>query len=170
MSNAFNLEKQDSVTGCLIYSFEALTSTAALSSNAHSTKRYDPGGLTRAGLEHSATQTSAARHSPWCSKGGTPWAPSIRRPRRSVNQFAQDRHQEPKFTRCGPAFRARSGCIPDNLNQMAHALDKSLANHSMIQIVQYDVQTDLPRLRNRRVVNRSEWRARPDHVGQSSAF
>jgi hypothetical protein len=36
---------------------------------------------------------------------------------------------------------------------MAHALDKSLANHSMIQIVQYDVQTDLPRLRNRRVVN-----------------
>jgi len=60
---------------------------------------------------------------------------------------------------------------------MPHALDKSLANHSMIQIVQIqivqiDVQTDLPRLRNRRVVNpnRSEWTARPDHVGQSSAF
>ena len=37
--------------------------------------------------------------------------------------------------------------------KMPHALDKSLANHSMIQIVQYDVQTDLQRLRNRRVVN-----------------
>jgi hypothetical protein len=36
---------------------------------------------------------------------------------------------------------------------MPYALDKSLANHSMIQIVQYDVQTDLQRLRNRRVVN-----------------
>jgi len=60
---------------------------------------------------------------------------------------------------------------------MPRALDKSLANHSMIQIVQiqivqFDVQTDLPRLRNRWVVNpnRSEWMARPDHVGQSSAF
>jgi hypothetical protein len=29
---------------------------------------------------------------------------------------------------------------------MPHALDKSFANHSMIQVVQYDVQTDLPRL------------------------
>jgi hypothetical protein len=37
---------------------------------------------------------------------------------------------------------------------MPHALDKSLANHSMIQIVQFDVQTDLPRLCNRWVVNR----------------
>jgi hypothetical protein len=36
---------------------------------------------------------------------------------------------------------------------MPHALDKSLANHSMIQIVQFDVQTYLPRLRNRWVVN-----------------
>jgi hypothetical protein len=41
---------------------------------------------------------------------------------------------------------------------MRRALDKSLANHSMIQIVQIqivqiDVQTDLPRLRNRWVVN-----------------
>jgi hypothetical protein len=36
---------------------------------------------------------------------------------------------------------------------MAHALDKSLANHSMIQIVQFDVQTELPRLRNRWVVS-----------------
>jgi len=55
---------------------------------------------------------------------------------------------------------------------MAHALDKSLANLSMIQIVQYDVQTDLPRLHNRWVVTqkRSEWTARPDHIGQSSAF
>jgi hypothetical protein len=55
---------------------------------------------------------------------------------------------------------------------MPHALDKSLANHSMIQIVQFDVQTDLPRLRNRWVVNQnwSEWTARLDHVGQSSAF
>jgi hypothetical protein len=34
---------------------------------------------------------------------------------------------------------------------MAHALDKSLANHSMIQIVQFDVQIDLPRLCNRRL-------------------
>jgi hypothetical protein len=82
-------------------------------------------------------------------------APSVRRPRRSFDQFAQDRHQEPKFTRCGPACRGRSGCIPDNLNQMAHALDKSLANHSMIQIVQYDVQTDLPRLCNRWVVTQN---------------
>jgi hypothetical protein len=81
------------------------------------------------------------------------YAPSVKRPRRSFNQFAQDRHQEPKFTRCGPACRGRSGCIPDKLNQLAHALDKSLANHSMIQIVQFDVQTDLPRLRNRWVVN-----------------
>jgi hypothetical protein len=36
---------------------------------------------------------------------------------------------------------------------MAHALDKRLANHSTIQIVQFDVQTDLARLCNRRVVN-----------------
>jgi hypothetical protein len=36
---------------------------------------------------------------------------------------------------------------------MPHALDKSLANRSMIQIVQYDIQTDLPRLHNRWVVN-----------------
>jgi len=55
--------------------------------------------------------------------------------------------------RCGPARRGRSVCILDNLNQMAHALDKSLANHSMIQIVQFDVQTDLPRLCNRWVVD-----------------
>ena len=27
---------------------------------------------------------------------------------------------------------------------MPHALDKSLANHPMIQITQFDVQTDLP--------------------------
>jgi hypothetical protein len=54
-----------------------------------------------------------------------------------------------KLTRCGPAFRGRSGCILDNLNQLANALDESLANHSMIQIVQLDIQTDLPRLRNR---------------------
>jgi hypothetical protein len=74
-------------------------------------------------------------------------------PVRSFNQFAQDRHQEPKFPRRGPACRGRAGCIPDKLNQMPHALDKSLANHSMIQIVQFDVQTDLPRLRNRWVVN-----------------
>jgi hypothetical protein len=32
---------------------------------------------------------------------------------------------------------------------MPHALHKSLANHSMVQIVQYDVQTGLPRLCNR---------------------
>jgi hypothetical protein len=32
---------------------------------------------------------------------------------------------------------------------MPYVLDKSLANHSMIQIVQYDVQADLPRLCNR---------------------
>ena len=82
-----------------------------------------------------------------------PYAPSVKRPIRSFNQFAQDRHQEPKFTRCGPACRGRSGCILDDLNQVSHALDKSLANHSMIQIVQFDVQTDLPRLRNRSVVN-----------------
>jgi hypothetical protein len=48
-----------------------------------------------------------------------------------------------------PACRSRSGCILDNLNQLANALDESLANHSMIQIVQLDIQTDLPRLRNR---------------------
>jgi hypothetical protein len=36
---------------------------------------------------------------------------------------------------------------------MPHALDKSLADHSMIQIFQFDVQTDLPRLCNRRVVS-----------------
>jgi hypothetical protein len=36
---------------------------------------------------------------------------------------------------------------------MPHALDKSPANHSMIQIVQFDVQIGLPRLRNRWVVN-----------------
>ena len=82
-----------------------------------------------------------------------PHAPSVKRPRRSFHQFAQDRHQEPKFTRGGPACGGRSGCIPDKLNQTPHALDKSLANHSMIQIVQFDVQSDLPRLRNRWVVN-----------------
>jgi hypothetical protein len=82
-----------------------------------------------------------------------PQVPSVRRLRRSFNQFAQDRHQKPKFTRCGPACRGRSGCILDKLNQLPNALDKSLANHSMIQIVQFDVQTDLPRLRNRWVVN-----------------
>jgi hypothetical protein len=65
---------------------------------------------------------------------------SVKRPRWSFNQFAQDRHQEPKFTRCGPACRGRSGCILDHLNQTPHALDKSLANHSVIQIVQYHVQ------------------------------
>jgi hypothetical protein len=32
---------------------------------------------------------------------------------------------------------------------MPYALDKSLANRSMIQIVQFDVQTNFPRLRNR---------------------
>jgi hypothetical protein len=36
---------------------------------------------------------------------------------------------------------------------MTHALDKSLANRSMIQILQFDVQTDLPRLCNRWVAN-----------------
>jgi hypothetical protein len=78
-------------------------------------------------------------------------AASVERPRRAFNQFAQDRHQDLKFSRRGSALRGRSGCIPDNLNQMPHSLDKSLANHSMIQIVQFDVQTDLPRLRNRQV-------------------
>jgi hypothetical protein len=68
---------------------------------------------------------------------------------RSFNRFAQYRHQEPKFARSSPACRSRSGCILDNLNQLANALDESLANHSMIQIVQLDIQTDLPRLRNR---------------------
>jgi hypothetical protein len=36
---------------------------------------------------------------------------------------------------------------------MPCALDKSLANRSMIQIVQFDVQTNFPRLRNRWVAN-----------------
>jgi hypothetical protein len=36
---------------------------------------------------------------------------------------------------------------------MPHTLDKSLANHPMIQIVQFDVQIDLPRLCNRWVAN-----------------
>jgi hypothetical protein len=80
-------------------------------------------------------------------------AASVERPRRSFNQFAQDRHQELKFSRCGSAFRGRSGCILDNLNQTPHALDKSLANRPMIQIVQFDVQTNLPRLCNRWIAN-----------------
>jgi hypothetical protein len=98
-------------------------------------------------FENSQHTQAAGPHAP------SAFSPSVKRPRRRFNQFAQDRHQEPKFTRCGPARRGRPGCILDNFNQMPHALDKSLANHSVIQIVQYDVQTDLPRLRNRWVVN-----------------
>jgi hypothetical protein len=45
------------------------------------------------------------------------------------------------------------GLYPRQSQSNAHALDKSLANHSMIQIIQYDVQMGLPRLRNRWVVN-----------------
>jgi hypothetical protein len=73
---------------------------------------------------------------------------------RSFNRFAQYRHQEPKFTRSGPACRGRSGCVLDNFNQMPNALDESFADYSMIEIVQFDAQTDLPRLRNR-------WVAKP---------
>jgi hypothetical protein len=36
MANAINPGRQGSVTGCLVYSLEALTRTARLSSNAHS--------------------------------------------------------------------------------------------------------------------------------------
>jgi hypothetical protein len=110
-------------------------------------------GLTSGGLGAFSNPNIGRPAHPWCSKGGMPQAPSVKPPRRSFNQFAQDRHQKPKFTRCGPACRGRSGCIFDKLNQMPHALDKSLANHSMIQIVQFDVQTDLPRLCNRWITN-----------------
>jgi hypothetical protein len=37
---------------------------------------------------------------------------------------------------------------------MPNALDESFADYSMIEIVQFDAQTDLPRLRNR-------WVAKP---------
>ena len=47
---------------------------------------------------------------------------------RSINLHKTD-IKSFKLTRCGQACRGRSGCILDNLNQMPHALKKSLANH-----------------------------------------
>jgi hypothetical protein len=71
---------------------------------------------------------------------------SVKQAGRLFDQFAQDRRQELKFTRRGPACGNCSSCVLDDLNQTSQALDEGFANRPMIQIVQFDVQTDLPRL------------------------
>jgi hypothetical protein len=50
----------------------------------------------------------------------------------------------PKFTRTCRAQRGRLGCVPDDLDQTAHALGKSLPNDAPIEIVEVNFQTDLP--------------------------
>src|SRR5262249_43416191 len=98
---------------------------------------------------------------------------SVERPGRLLDQFAQDRHQAPKFTRCGPPRGKGSGGVLDDLDQAPHAFDESLANRPMIQIVQFEVQTEFSAPCDNRLVanhNRAELTMRPDRGGQSSDF
>jgi hypothetical protein len=68
-------------------------------------------------------------------------------------QFAQDRHQAPKFTRSSPPRGNCSSGVADDLNQTPDTLNQSLANRPMIQIVQFKVQTEFPYVINRQVAN-----------------
>jgi hypothetical protein len=62
------------------------------------------------------------------------------------DQFPQDRHQAPKLAGGSPPRGNCSSGVLDDLNQTPHALNKSFANRPMIQIIQFKVQTEFPRL------------------------